>query len=207
MAGLEDRPGLNSEALCPIVLPMAEIKPFAPVKLVCGIIAGDPERAEEAERRLADLFGPIDARGPRIPFAGTDYYQDEMGSGLNRGFVSFRRLVAPDCLADIKIRTNALENELQAHFRTKGRAVNLDPGILTAAALFMATTKEFAHRPPLQKGIYAHLEFLFTRTGLKRLEWTYPDLRSDEHVPFFLTVRKKYLASLRTGPAGEGEGE
>jgi len=186
---------------------MAEIKPFAPVKLICGIIAGASERADEAERRLAEQFGPIDGRGPRVPFAGTDYYKDEMGPGLSRGFISFQRLVAPENLADIKIRTNALEEQLRADFQTKGRAVNLDPGILTTAALFMATTKEFAHRPPLQKGIYAHLEFLFTRAGLRRLEWTYPDFRGDEHLPFFLETRKKYLAVLRTGPSGEGGGD
>ena len=187
---------------------MAETKPFTPVKLICGIIAGPPERADGAERRLAELFGPIDARGPRVPFAGTDYYQGEMGAGLHRGFVSFDRLVAPDTLADIKIQTNDLEEELRLRFQTKGRAVNLDPGILTAAALFMATTKEFAHRPALQKGIYAHLEFLFTGTGLRRLEWTYPDLRSDEHLAFFLAARKKYLAALRAGRDGlKGEGD
>lgn len=185
---------------------MAEIKPFTPVKLVCGIIAGPDEHAAEAERRLSKRFGPIDNRGPRVPFAGTDYYEREMGAGLRRGFVSFQRLAAPDRLAGIKIRTNALEEELRIFFQVPGRIVNLDPGILTGAALFMATAKEFAHRPPLQKGIYAHLEVLFTRTGIRRLEWTYPDLRGDDHVPFFLAVRKDYLALLRAGPASSGEG-
>ncbi len=186
---------------------MADIKPFAPVKLICGIIAGLEEYAAEAERRLAGRFGPIDARGPRIPFAGTDYYEAEMGSGLSRGFVAFSNLIQPDRLPDIKIETNALEDDLRTRFKTKGRAVNLDPGILTAAALFMATTKEFSHRPPLRKGIYAHLEFLFTKSGIRRLDWTYPDLRGDDHLPFFLEVRKKYFGALSPKSAGAREGE
>lgn len=176
---------------------MADIRPFVPAKLICGIIAGREEHAEEAERRLAGLYGPIESRGPRVPFAGTDYYKAEMGAGLRRGFVSFRDPIAPERLPEIKIETNTLEDELRAVFGTKGRAVNLDPGILTSSALFMATTKEFSHRPPLQKGIYAHLELLFAKTGVKRLEWTYPDFRTEDHIPFFLSVRKAYLETLK----------
>ena len=189
--------GLKLQSISPIVREMAEIRPFAPVKLVCGIITGREARAAEAERRLGERFGPVEARGPRYPFAGTAYYQEEMGPGLSRGFISFRDLIAPERLPDIKIETNALEEDLRKHFATPGRAVNLDPGILTAAALFMATTKEFSHRPPLRNGIYAHLELLFVRNGVKRLEWTYPDLRTEDHIPFFLDVRKTYLETLK----------
>ncbi len=112
-------------------------------------------------------------------------------------FLAFRDLICPDRLSDIKIETNAIEEELREKTGAGRRTVNLDPGILTGAALFMATTKDFAHRPPLQKGIYAHLELLFTKTGVKRLEWTYPDFRTDEHLPFFLSVRKGYLESIK----------
>jgi hypothetical protein len=176
---------------------MAEIKPFASVKLICGIIAGSADMFRTAEDRLAARHGPVEARGPIVPFLGTAYYAVEMGSGLSRMFLAFRDLVSPDRLPDIKIGTNALEDDLRAKTRGGGRTVNLDPGILTGSALFMATTKEFSHRPPLQKGIYAHLELLFTKTGVKRLEWTYPDFRTDEHLPFFLAVRKGYLESIK----------
>jgi len=177
---------------------MADIKPFAPVKLVCGIIAGSKEMFQAAEDRLAAGHGPVDARGPIVPFIGTEYYAGEMGPGLSRMFLAFRDLVCPDRLPDIKIGTIAIEDDLRATNAAGGRRVNLDPGILTGAALFMATTKDFAHRSPLQKGIYAHLELLFTRTGVKRLEWTYPDFRTDEHLPFFLSVRKGYLESIKS---------
>ncbi len=180
---------------------MAEIRPFEPVKLICGLIAGQDGPFSEAEERLVRLFGPVEARGPLVPFQGTEYYAGEMGPGLSRKFVSFAELIAPDRLADIKIATNDLEDDLRLRSSGRGRTVNLDPGILTGAALFMATAKGFAHRPPLQKGIYAHLELLFTRTGVKRLEWTYPDLRTDEHLPFLLAVRKTYLEALNRHPS------
>ena len=75
--------------------------------------------------------------------------------------------------------------------------MNLDPGILTSSALIMATTKNFAHRVPLSGGIYAHLEFLFTKTGVKTLDWTYPDFRGQGYQDFFLNVRKIYLDQFR----------
>jgi hypothetical protein len=176
---------------------MGEIKPFSPVKLICGLIAGNGGLFPEAEARLERLFGPIDARGPLVPFLGTDYYEPEMGSGLFRRFCSFADLVSPERLPDIKIQTNALEDALRKEAGPRGRTVNLDPGILTGSALFFATTKEFSHRPPLQKGIYAHLELLFGKTGARRLDWTYPDFRTEDHIPFFLSVRKSYLEAVR----------
>ena len=55
--------GLKLQSISPIVREMAEIRPFAPVKLVCGIITGREERAAEAERRLGERFGPVEAEG------------------------------------------------------------------------------------------------------------------------------------------------
>jgi hypothetical protein len=77
--------------------------------------------------------------------------------------------------------------------------VNIDPGYLTASAVVMATAKDFAHRIPLGKGIYAHLEFLFTRTGIRTLAWTYPDLRREAAQAYFRSVRDGYLGQLRGG--------
>jgi hypothetical protein len=176
---------------------MAIPRPFHPVKLICGIMAGDDRSVPEAERRLAEIFSPIEARGPRVLFAGTDYYRPEMGPGLRRGFVAFRDLIDPDRLPEIKIQTNALEEAIRASSNTPGRVVNLDPGYLTTAALIMATAKDFSHRIPLRNGIYAHLELLFTKTAARRLEWTYPDLRTDDHIPFLSAVRRSYLEALK----------
>ena len=172
---------------------MASPKLFPPVKLVCGIISSAPGAADEAERRLAALYGEVDLRSPAIAFDQTYYYEAEMGPGLKRRFLSFADLVRPEALTDIKLRTNALEQEIRGNSESALRIVNLDPGYVTAAALIMATAKDFAHRIPLREGIYAHLEFLFSRTGIKILDWTYPDLRGDGYLEFFRDVRTRYL--------------
>jgi hypothetical protein len=176
---------------------MAEAKPFVPVKLVCGIIAGEDRVFGMAEAALADSFGPIDLRSDRFRFEATGYYEGEMGKDLDRAFVSFGRLIEPERLSEIKIRTNALEREIGDRIGADRRAVNLDPGYVTTAALIMATTKNFSHRIPLRQGIYAHLEFLFAKNGLRRLDWTYPDFRTPVYERFFLEVRRTYLGQVR----------
>lgn len=182
---------------------MAEIRRFPPVKLICGIIAGPDEHFLRAEELLSGLYGPVDFRSARFPFIFTDYYEAEMGPGLRRGFVGFERLIDPSGLAAVKVRTNGLEREIAEEFAAEGRSgrrarvVNLDPGYLTAAALIMATAKNFSHRIPLQEGIYGHLEFLFTKSGIRRLDWTYPDFAQAGYQAFFLEVRRDYLLRLK----------
>ena len=180
---------------------MAQPKAFAPVKLVCGVIYKEEALYEEVRRRLIGEWGPVDMDSPAFAFDLTDYYQPEMGTALQRKFMSFSRLVAPEILPQVKFRTIELEEAVRRETGAAGRPVNIDPGYLTASALVMATAKDFSHRIPLERGIYAHLEFLFTKTGVKTLDWTYPDYRRGLCQEFFRTVRELYLRRLREPPA------
>jgi len=176
---------------------MAEPKPFRPVKLVCGIMAAADALFEAAEKSLVSIRGEIDLRSERFPFFETDYYEATMGPGLRRSFVSFASLVRPEDLSGVKLRTNALEEDLRTAFGADRRVVNLDPGYLTPAALVMATAKDFSHRIPLRDGIYAHLELLFAKNGVRRLEWTYPDFGKPGLEAFFLDARRILRNQLR----------
>ena len=176
---------------------MADIKPFIPVKLICGIIASAQDIFARTRDYLKDEFGPSDYSSPLYEFAYTDYYERQMGSGLKRQFLSFHDLIKPDQLSRVKIRTNELEDVLRNESGVQRRIVNIDPGYLTASALIMATAKDFAHRIPLQNGIYGHLELLFLKKEIKTLNWTYPDYKIELYHSFFLDVRKSYLSQLR----------
>jgi hypothetical protein len=180
---------------------MAQPKPFAPAKLVCGVIYGPDPFYDRAKQLLVERHGPSDLESPAFAFDVTDYYEGEMGPGLKRRFITFARLVMPERLAGIKLETNGLEERIREDAGTVGRAVNIDPGCLTASALIMATAKDFSHRIPLAHGIYAHLEFLFAKTDLRFLDWTYPDFRQDGYRRFFLDVRKRYMEELKETPA------
>ena len=180
---------------------MAQPKAFAPVKFVCGIIYKEEALYEEVRRGLVAEWGPFDLESPAFAFDLTAYYEPEMGPDLKRRFVSFAGLAAPETLPTVKLRTNELEEAVRRETGSAGRPVNIDPGYLTASALVMATAKDFSHRIPLGRGIYAHLEFLFTKTGVKTLDWTYPDFRRGPYQVFFRTVRELYLRQLREPPA------
>jgi hypothetical protein len=174
-----------------------QASPFKPVKLICGIIASSDEVFLTGVRHLKRLYGDIDEASDAFPFTFTDYYKKEMGRGLFRRFYSFVRLVPPDILSAVKIRTNRLEEEIREEFGSIKRVINIDPGYCSAAAMFMATAKDFAHRVPLKDGIYAHLELLFGRREVKLLPWTYPDFNSQGYKTFFSKVRETYLAQIR----------
>ncbi len=176
---------------------MAEVKPFVPAKLIIAIISSQDAIFARTEQAVTAVYGPVDLKSPVFPFDLTDYYKKQMGPGLRRLFMSFSRLVPPESLSDIKVRTNVFEEEIKRSFSREFRVVNIDPGILTASALIMATAKDFAHRIPLRQGIYAHLELLFSRTAVKLLPWTYPDFKQEGYQRFFLDARQAYLRQLK----------
>lgn len=176
---------------------MAEVKPFTPSKLIVGIISARDQAVERTEKALTAAYGPVDLRSPALPFDQTDYYEKEMGKGLRRLFLSFSGLVPPESLPGIKAWSNSLEAEIGHALAGAGRVVNIDPGILTGSSLIMATAKNFAHRIPLNQGIYGHLELLFSKNAVKLLPWTYPDFQQEACQRFFLEVRQVYLRQLR----------
>ena len=149
---------------------------------------------DRAENALEEAFGTIDLRSKRIPFDQTSYYQQEMGDELIREWVSFQKLVQQGAIADAKLATIRLEKRLA---RADGsRTVNLDPGYILPPRLVLATTKDFAHRIHLAKGIYAEVTLIYRDGEFQPLEWTYPDYRQPVALDFFMAVRTAYLDQL-----------
>jgi hypothetical protein len=182
---------------------MGEIRRAQPVKLVVGMLSAYPAAFAEAEARLVDAFGPVDARSDLIAHAFTEYYRDEMGHPLARYFVAFRDLVSPDRLAESKVRTNAVEEAVAAEGDWDVvRPVNLDPGYVDAAKLVLASTKDYAHRIALGRGIYAEVTLQYRSGGWAAFEWTYPDYRTPAYQEFFTAVRRGLLAARREADRG-----
>ncbi|MBS3765816.1 DUF4416 family protein [Candidatus Bipolaricaulota bacterium] len=170
-----------------------------PVKLFAGVLTGYPELVPEVEFRLSDRFGTIDEESPLISFDYTDYYRDEMGEGLQRKFFSFRDLIPPEELAEIKLETNEIELSLAKDSNADAeRPVNIDPGYLGPSKLVLATTKNYSHRIYLERGIYAEVTLQYENGGFRPQPWTYPDYRSDEYLDFFQGLREEYLLQLES---------
>lgn len=182
---------------------MWELKEPRPVKLIAGILAGDERCLAAARSGLESTLGEIDLVGDIWPFEQTTYYADEIGPTILRQFVSFTRLIDPGDLADIKHRTNALEQELAKSLALLvPRPVNLDPGIIEPSKLVLATTKNYSHRIYIGKQMYAEVTLVYDKGGWRPLPYTYPDYRSPQYLEFFSKVRGRLLEQLRA-MAGE----
>jgi hypothetical protein len=172
---------------------MGEVREPQPVKVFVGILLALPSTLPELHGSLEEQFGPVDSESQLLEFAYTDYYEPEMGSGLKRKFLGFGRLASPEALVDLKLFTNRVEQTFAINGR---RTVNLDPGYLTAARVVLASTKDFAHRLYLGKGIYGEVTLLYQKKDFRALPWTYPDYRSEAYRQFFKELRRVYMAQL-----------
>ena len=169
-----------------------------PVKLIVGFIYASEEALISVLEKLESAHGPVEFESGHFPFTQTDYYSREMGPDLRRCFVSFEPPVDPDTLREDKLAAVALEKKYLNP--AGGRMVNIDPGLIGLANLVLASTKAFAHRVYLGKGIYAEVSMLYEDREFTPLRWTYPDYRQEEALRFFLQVRdrlKEQIGTLR----------
>lgn len=159
-----------------------------------GVLSGSERSLDEAEERITELFGPLLRRTGPFPFGHfTSYYAKEMGADILRSFWILARRLERGSLVEAKLATNRIERQMAVRGR---RTVNLDPGLLAAESLVMATTKPYAHRVYLAKGVYADLTLLFARDGSANpLPWTYPDYRETFTREFLCRARKEVLLS------------
>jgi hypothetical protein len=178
---------------------METMSDFAAEKLVVAVLISRDELKAELMETLTGLFGPADFRSEELDFTFTHYYDEEMGTPIRRFFVSFRKLIAPERLAEIKLLTGTVENR----FRRRGkRCINLDPGCLSLSRFILASTKDSSHRIPLVRGIYAEITLMFERGDYRPLEWTYPDYRSPAYRRILKQIRTLYRQQLRQPPGG-----
>ncbi|NOZ23041.1 MAG: DUF4416 family protein [Planctomycetes bacterium] len=169
-----------------------------PVKCFCGMLAGDVSLFDVAAGRLAEQYGEIDAESETFDFDFTDYYKEEMGPGLKKKFVSFRDLIDPIDLVEIKLATNDLESEIAGQAGgSVARPINLDPGYLTLSKLVLATAKDYSHRLYLGRGIYAEVTLRYQGGRFVDWPWTYPDYKTPEYQAFFKRLRGIYVAQCR----------
>ncbi|MBM4053944.1 MAG: DUF4416 family protein [Planctomycetes bacterium] len=177
---------------------MGEIGRPKPVNLIIGVLSGVYELFAQVSKTLEGYFGECDLRSEIQPFHFTKYYNEEMGESILRQFLSFEKLIMPDEIAGIKIRTNELEDTIASQKKyAVARPVNLDPGYINESRLILASTKDFSHRIYLRDGIYAEVTLNYRRGRYETFPWTFPDYKSSEYHNFFLLVREQYVKKLK----------
>ena len=157
--------------------------------LFCGLLYTETDYRNRAISELIDIYGEVSSYSKTLQFNQfSDYYNAEFGEGISREWILFTEEIGLEHLYEKKINTCSIENKFK---NGQKRMVNIDPGIITLNNLQLLTTKNFAHRIYLGEEIYCELTMLFSKSGVRHLEWTYPDYKTKEAEEFFIESRKK----------------
>jgi hypothetical protein len=167
----------------------------SPVKLIAGILYRDESFLKEALQALKDRFSHIDYRGDAVPFEGTSYYEDEMGCGLLRVILSFRKLIEPTDLVEAKRDSRDIEAALSREGR---RRVNIDMGYLDLHKVVLASFKERGNKVYLGRGVWADMTVFFRRGGVETLPWSFPDFKAGRYDGDLMEIRMEYREQLRS---------
>jgi hypothetical protein len=156
------------------------------------------EALDWARQKAVETWGPLADESPRFDFAETTYYDATMGAGLKKVFFAFQRPFDPAELVEVKLLTNRWEVECvtACHWQSQchpiePRPLNLDPGYLTPAKLVLASTKDFAHRIYLSRGIFAEITLQYRHHRWQHHPFTFPDYRREDYQQFFTACREK----------------
>ncbi len=160
-----------------------------PVKLVTGALVTDHAVYQKGIKFFTELYGPVDYESEPFPFLVSDYYHEEMGSPITRYFLAFEKLVFPDELAKIKIRTNAIENRLAVKGKRK---VNFDPGYMDFNKVVLASVKYNWQKIYLSSGIWADLALRYEKGRFSAFPWSFPDFKENAYNSVFLNIRQIY---------------
>lgn len=172
---------------------MSQLKEPSLVKLFMGLIYKPQAPLEKFMNKVQEKLSLIDFKTKEIPFDHSSYYQKEMGEGLIRKLVTFRKLIRREDIVEIKAFTNKLEGVFSYE---ESRTINIDPGYIAQEHLILATGKGYSHRPYLGAGVYADLTLVYIKDEYRTLDWTYPDYGNIEMRNLFKELRRQYVSQM-----------
>ncbi len=176
--------------------------PPDPVKMFVAVLYSDEVLLEKSLKILEDEYGPMDYRSRPMPFQVTSYYVDEMGETIQRIFLSFEKLIDPGRLAEIKIRTNQIEDELAVEGR---RRINLDCGYMDVCKVILASAKYNGQKIYLGRGIYGDPTLHYEKGHFTAYSWSFPDFKTGQYERIFLRIRELYkVGRKKTGMPNKG---
>ena len=179
---------------------MREIRSPIPVKLFIGMLSPKPELFDICADIVCKEYGPIDYQSGIVPWTNSDFYQEEMGSGILRKFIFFEQLIDPGDLPAIKISTTRIEKNLAIQtVNNARRRINLDPGYVTEAKVVLATTKDYTHRLYIGEGIYAEVTLRYVNKirSFAPFDYTYLDYCSETYKTMFNKARDVLRTALQ----------
>jgi len=160
---------------------MGIIKEPSSTKLFAAVMYTQSFDLQQALTPLVSSYGEIELFYGPVPFSWSDYYEDEMGSGLFKYYALFKDPFDRFDLPSVKNHTNQIE---QTYSQDAKRTVNIDPGYLAKDKLVLASTKDFYHRLYLGDGIFGEVTLHYRKGCFRYFSWTYPDYQEPAFLEF-----------------------
>ncbi len=176
---------------------MGNVRETRPVLLLLAMFSRYERALAWARQRAVSAWGEIALESERFAFHETRFYEQAMGSDLQKQLMVFETLINPSRLPQLKLQTNEWEQQYAAEPSVpEPRPLNLDPGYLTEAKLILASTKDRDHRIYVGEGIFAE-NTLFYQAGVwQNRPWTYPDYQRADYHQFLTRCRDYYRRRL-----------
>ncbi|MGA2059399.1 MAG: DUF4416 family protein [Thermoguttaceae bacterium] len=170
----------------------------SPAMFLLAAFSRYDEALQWGKKQAEEKWGTIELESPAFEFSETEYYTSTMGPGLKKVFFGFQQPFDPADLVDVKLLTNAWEDEYAALARhPEPRPLNLDPGYITLGKLILASTKDFAYRIYLNRGIYAEVTLFYKHHRWQHHDCTFADYRREDYQRFFSLCRESLHQRLR----------
>ena len=166
-----------------------------PGKALIGVLFQKDDIYQQFLRHLETIEVEIELESEICKFDSTDYYQEEMGSGLYRSFLSLKGLYPVEQSVSLKNETNSCENEWKEAGK---RTLNLDPGYLDLHKVVLLSAKEGPQKIYFGGGIWSDLNLIRKAGRFEALSWTFPDLRENRYHSFFERVRENLKLDLKS---------
>jgi hypothetical protein len=163
-----------------------------PVVLFYSVIYSKSHFKEQEIISLLATNGPFQVLNPTHN-PSVEYYSKEMGKELARVILSSLTLVQRDSLAEFKLEAIDLEKKFS---KNQLRTINIDPGFLSLENMILATSKPYAHRVSIGKGVYADLNYIYSRGTYNATPWTYPDYLCEEKLSYFHKIREHLKSEI-----------
>ncbi len=165
------------------------MKPFA------AIFAAQPARINKGIEAMSNYLNEEpDIVSPPFIVSETKFYTSEMGSKLEKVYLTWPTLFHPEKLIDFKLAAMAWEDDSADE---KGnRTVNIDPGYIFHGGLVLSTGKFRGHRLFIGQGLWAELTLNYHRGQFQAFPWTYLDYQLPEVQNYLRAMRKVYFKKI-----------
>ncbi|MDO4550276.1 MAG: DUF4416 family protein [Planctomycetia bacterium] len=176
---------------------MGEIHCPLPVLPISAVFTRHEEALLWAKTRMEREWGKIILQSEGVSFSQTRYYEASMGAGLMKYLFALEPVMDPARLVEMKHQSNLWEEEFAEFCRQQKsgeipeeRPLNMDPGYVDLGKLVLASTKDYAHRIYLDRGIYAEITLFYRHKKWESHPWTFPDYGSGIYDDFLNRCRE-----------------